>query len=298
MLDSTIKLKCGREQTFVHIHNPKSAGSMFNQILAANFGPKFIRDIPLISYLKYSEYDIRQLFYAYPQTCFSSHNYSLKSIPISDRYKVISFAFVRNPFDKVISSYFYLRNRDLTAPWHITRQLSLGELIDYMIEHDDFNPFYLDTPQLDWIYGESGSKISDVEQKLDLGNSYIFPTERFDEACVLLEKLFPDHLPDCSYPQKINESTKDYILSAGELSKIPNLPWIENDKELHHFSNCNLDKLIEEHFDTENSFRHKLKSFKIRCKRHRPGEEFQSIKPASFRQKMARKAIALLKNYT
>lgn len=252
-------------EVFIHIHIPKTAGSMFNTILENNFKKDFIKDVPLISYRKYSEYDMRQLFYAYPHTCFASHNYSLMSIPKFGSFNITYFAFIRNPIDKVISSYFYLRNRELTAPWHITKKMSLEELIDYMIDKNDFNPFYLDTPQIDWLFGQTDTQLSQVEGKIDNTNGFIFPTERIDEACVLLERKFPEQFTDCSYPKKINESIKDYLITESEMEKIKLLPWISRDKELHDLSNQYLDDLVIKEFGSKEVLTEELKNFKERC---------------------------------
>jgi hypothetical protein len=61
--------------------------------------------------------------------CFTAHNYSLNSI-LFDRFKNLrAFSFVRDPIDKLISSYNYLRTRPQCPDWYFTKLCSLNEII-------------------------------------------------------------------------------------------------------------------------------------------------------------------------
>ncbi|PWJ43308.1 sulfotransferase family 2 domain-containing protein [Sediminitomix flava] len=249
--------------TFMHIHNPKSAGSMFRNILKRNFKDNFGDDLPYVSYKKYDKEDIRSLLYLYPFECFTSHNYSLLSLPF-DELNIIGISFVRNPIEKLLSSYFYLKNRSMTSDWHILRNKSLDEVIDFLCANRNFHPFLLDTGQADWILGQETQTIDPFKDYLNNGSFHLFPTERFDEVCVILETLYPTKFKDCSYTKRVNTSEKDLVISEDTLSKINKLPWLRVDNALYEMSNNYLSDLQQKIF-SPNEFSTKLEDFRNRC---------------------------------
>lgn len=253
---------------YLHIHVPKSAGSMFNTILAKNFGDRLGHDRPLISYIKYSQHDMEQLLWLYPYECFTSHVFCLKSMPLDLYPQLLAFAFIREPIDKVISSYFYIRGRQETANEHPTRKMTLPDLIESMVTKKNFNPFLLDTSQTEWLVGDKVNSIDIARDYLHKGYVHIFPTERFDESMVVLEKMLPHVFTDCSYLKKVNVSGKtcddQYLKECRESAEM--LPWIEMDTQLHRLANDHLDYLIRTNFKSYSNFERSLKKFKVRCK--------------------------------
>lgn len=279
LFSTDLNLEIEREHTFIHIHNPKSAGSMFNKIIRNNFKTDAIEDRPLVSYKKYSKEDMKNLFYLYPHKCFSSHNYSLASLS-NDLGGVTAISFVRNPLDKLISSYFYLRNRDLTSTWHITKRKSLEELVDYMVTKDDYNPFLLDSSQVKWISGYSKTGLEKIKKALKDNELLLFPTDRFDESCVILEQMFPDSFKDCSYDIKINTSQKEYDIPDHLIERISRLEWFAEDIELYSLANENINALIETRFG-KTQFEQKLGGFIERCDKKRTEQEIINTPPSS-----------------
>ena len=211
---------------------------------------------------------MEQLLWLYPYECFTSHVFCLNSMPL-DRYpNLLAFAFIREPIDKVVSSYFYMRGRRETANDHPTRKMSLPDLIDSMMKSNDFNPFLLDTPQTDWVVGYKNADLDMVHDYLKRGYVHILPTERFDESMVVLEQILPKAFTDCSYSKKINVSDKpvdeQYLTASREAAE--KLPWIEKDTQLHQLANGHLDHLIAANFNSNMDFANSLKRFKMRCK--------------------------------
>ena len=92
----------------------------------------------------------------------------------------------------------------------------------------------------------------------------LFPLERFDEACIILEKLYPNHFKDCSY-YKRNVSTKDQIISPADKQAISQ--FVALDFELLQIAHTFMDNVINIHFPEERIFNDTLKDFQNRCKK-------------------------------
>jgi hypothetical protein len=263
---------------YVHIHVPKSAGSMLNSILAKNIGDQLGRDNPLLSYRKYTQDEMQNLFFLYPYLCFTGHVYSLNALPLDTHPNIRAFSFVRDPVEKTISAYNYIRQRHATMASHPARHLELHELVGLLQREQTFHPFMLDCSQVDWITGAGMGSLEAIRQFMERGVYHCYPTDRFDEACVVLEKALPDLFVDCAYPQRINVSTSDTVDDATR-ELIRNLPWVAEDNALVALAGQHLDSQIESHFRGEGVFRDALKAFRLRCEALRANNASLRRKP-------------------
>ena len=120
---------------------------------------------------------------------------------------IISITFVRDPVERFISHYFLHRNHKVN--WvNEAKILPISKYIEYGLEEKN-QPMYIngETRFLTGFPNQEG--LERVKKQAQKGQFYIFPLSRFDESCLLLERLFPQQLKDCSYPKYSNVSQKD-----------------------------------------------------------------------------------------
>jgi hypothetical protein len=238
---------------------------MFRNIVLQNFDKGAIVDNPLMSELAYSTNQINRLFYLYPYRFYLGHVFRLKNALLAQNEEVQLISFVRDPVRKALSSYHYLRNRDMTNPEHPIRHKTFAEMIEYVSRLDYYDSFDLDSSQLDWLVGEKDADITIVENAVNSGRLVLLPTEEFDLSCIILEQLFPEDFSDCSYKTKINVSVASRQDNTEELMHANKLPWMERDRNLHRLAQNNLDKLVKEIFNTESSLEKAKIDFINRC---------------------------------
>lgn len=209
-----------RRQTFFHVHVRKCGGSTFHTtILARNFGAGYYRDAALIDD-RYGAAQVEEILGNCPWLrAYSSHKISLNLPYESPRSEIQAIAFVRDPVARFVSHYFYLRHHALD--WDRTaREDSLDRYIERAIEGNWFREQrqHSELRQLTEAMGDEG--LAKVERYLATGCVWLFPVERFDEACVVLERRFPRAFRDTSYAKRANRSQVDQSLSKVAEAKL------------------------------------------------------------------------------
>lgn len=237
-----------------------------------NFGEHFAREHVLASYIKYSRDDVLNLLQLYDFRVFTAHIYSLPTLPFDEYPHLRAFSFVRSPVDKAASAYFYLRNRTDTCSDHPAKTLSPAEFFQQSATGTRRDSFWMDSGQVDWLMGVDQSRADDVQPWMSGGQFHLFPTERFNEACVLMESLWPDDFRDCSYESAVNVSVRDRSLTENDQEALNRLPWLEQDSRLHQMAHQHLDGLIKQQFDSRQQFDQALQRFEERCRRRKPAE--------------------------
>ena len=250
---------------YIFLHVPKTAGSMFRSIVSNNFEELAAIENPLMSMQNYTAQQIERLFYLYPYRFYQGHVFRLKESLKTRIPNLVLIAFVREPISKALSSYYYLRQRDLTNPNHPTKHKSFCELVDFFSKKSTCDSFDLDSSQLDWLVGKKNAKLDIVEEAVTNGKLLLFPTEKFDSACVVLEALFPNDFRDCSYHTKINTSKRPAEPPEEETTAAGRLPWIERDQKLHNYAQASLDELIAVAFKSPQDYEQALANFQKRC---------------------------------
>jgi hypothetical protein len=252
---------------FLFLHVPKTAGSTFRRIIMNNFGDEAAIENPYMSQQNYTQEQIEQLFYVYPYRIFAGHVFRLRNSLKALNSSIQLIAFTRDPIDKAISAYYYLRNRDMTNPNHPVKSKSFTEIVDFVLNKNTFS----DLSQLEWLVGSPDATLEEVKEAVRSGRLLLFPMESFDLACVILEKLFPDDFKDCSYSQKINPSGRPKMADKEELIAAGRLPWIEKDRSLHEFAKQNIKELSISIFKSEANIQKSLSDFRSRCKKRKNG---------------------------
>ena len=275
----------------IHVHIPKTAGSTFNSILHSNFKDKFAHENPYLSTTKYSMEEIKSMFFLYPFSCYAGHVFSINKVPFFDYPKAKAISFVRDPVKKFISYYFYQRSRGYTANNHPAKKYNISEYIDWQKNETNPNILYTDNSQLDWVLGKKDAAIEELKSFINPNNYFVFPSEKFEDSLIVIEKLLPEFNLDCSFPKSINASVKDQEISDEIINKIESLDYIKKDKELHELITSNFNTYIQSNF-TEDQFIAAKKDFTLRC--FNKSQSVVSKKP-SFSEKLVHKIKTIIR---
>lgn len=255
------------EHRYLFLHVPKTAGSAMRAIVKQNLGKTAAAENPLLSTQIYTAEQIDWLFAAYPYRVYSGHVFRLRPALAAGDGELKLIAFVRDPVDKAISSYYYLRNRELTRADHPAKTRSFATLCTGAIRGAATDSNGFDDSQLDWLVGERDAKLDVVEDAVASGQLLLFPTEGFDLAMVLLERLFPDDFRDCSYARLVNASSYDKGRDVeSERAAAASLPWITSDRLLHRLAAAQLDVKTATFFRNDAEKSCALAEFRERCK--------------------------------
>lgn len=219
---------------FINIHIPKCAGSTFTSILKSNFGVGFRDGRCLISdrSFKLSAAQVSETLSQFPTIqCLSDHKLSL-DLPWS-QFQMKVLCFVRDPMERLLSHYWYSRQ---AVPNRFDEEAIEHPLSRYLQVVLKENPRYdLQNGQTHHLCGYQDQVDFDrVTSLVDQGDLILLPVERFAEACQLLECLFPDDLPDCSYVKK-NISRRDRPVTPEDREFCR--PFLERDYQLWDAAN-------------------------------------------------------------
>ena len=253
-----------KRNVFFHVHVRKCGGSTFHdQILSRIFQSAFVRDSSLIDD-QYGREQVTEILSNCPWLlAYSSHKISLDLPYDSDLARPIAVAFVRDPIQRFCSHYRYVnqhqRSWDPTAQRH-----SLDEYTHLAIEEGWLNT-QRHLSQLSQLCGARGqSGFEQVQQVANSDQVLLFPVERFDDACVVLERLFPQELGDCRYSQKINQTRPGANLSE-ECHKRLQQAIEPEEFELTRWADEQLDLLLARLFTSPSQYTKALVEFKKKC---------------------------------
>lgn len=239
---------------------------MFWDLLKRNFGGNLKADYPSPGYHFFPpsavEWSLRQFRY----TCYTSHNYRLSSLPALDDHEIVAISFTRDPVSKFLSNYFYSRQRPETGPWYPSKHLDLTEFLRRLLDEPEFSRLPLDVSQAEFLRGDlpAGPLPALLEQPF--GPVHLFPAERFDDALICLERLYPTDFTDCSYGERANTSHRDQTVTQQHLDMIERLPWIAADRDLNRFSHECLDECLAGAFGGDGELEAAREDFTRRCR--------------------------------
>lgn len=265
-----------KRQLFIHIHIPKTAGSTFGKILKNNFGRAAASDNAIINY-QHSSTQIEQMIKSYPMVkSFSSHRLSLDLPFHLDSVWIQIITHIRNPVDRFISHYFYHRNNQEINTVPAAKTLNFRDYIQYAL---------IEGHQAGYINGQtrylSGSPdklgLHKIKKLLDDGHLLLFPVDRFDESCIVLERSYPNYFNNCAYV-RVNISRKDQVVTEEDKNIIRQ--FIDYDSELLQMTHVFLDSLIKNYFAEEDDLKKALAEFRGRCKKlERKGQLISFLRP-------------------
>jgi hypothetical protein len=115
-----------------------------------------------------------------------------------------------------------------------------------------------------YILGDSASEaaLAKIEEQVQEGRLILLVTGRFEESCVVLERLFQDDFKDCSYI-RYNVSPKKKTITESQRSAISQ--YMDLDINLLTLSNDYLDATLERLFPNLHERQQYVNDFVQRC---------------------------------
>ena len=247
--------------TWLHVHVPKAGGSTLRQLMNRNFGKGYYNSSSLLETKQYTFDDVSEIVRSHPNVaCFSDHKLSL-DLPYFHEHSIVrAICYVRDPVERFISRYFFHRHYEevsCIAQRMTFRDFANAELVEQFAHPQTNSQIYFLNG------GRSFEDMTIIQHAIATGNCYLFPIERFDESCVLLERLFPESFSDLSYV-RANVSKKDATIDEEDRTFVTR--YLKKDYPLFELANRQLDQKVQKAFSTE-EFATAMTDFQDRCSR-------------------------------
>ncbi len=279
-------------RAYFHIHVPKTAGVTMWKILKRNFKGHIGADYaPGGHSNQYSAETMAHIFYHWNYKCFSAHNYALDVIPFTRFKNLRAFSFVRDPVRKMVSCYQFLKSRPHISGWHITKAHDMGYIADSVKSTLLRNPMFFDCSQTDFIMGHEGAGLAEIQDYMERGVFHLFPMERFDDALLCMERLYPDGFSDCSYAKRENTAKSRWVPDDALSKRLELLPWVKADKALHRHAEVYLDRLLGDLYPSHELLTTARSEFKKRCAARRRLDIFLRLGLGGLPNKIMRKCF-------
>lgn len=247
---------------WLHVHVPKAGGSTLRQLMNRTFGDGYYNSNSLLETKQYTSAEVSEIIRCHPWlTGFSDHKLSLDLPFDSEHANVHSLCFVRDPVERFISRFFFHRNFEEVNC--IAQKMTFREFANAELVQQHAHP--QTNSQIYFLNGGADNQSLDViVSAIATEKTYLFPIERFDEACIVLEKLHPETFADLSYV-RINTSNRKDTIQDVDRHFVQEL--LNADLALTEIASQHLDHRLQQAFDTVENREEALAEFQDRCSR-------------------------------
>ncbi|MGB7933337.1 MAG: hypothetical protein WCH04_14115, partial [Gammaproteobacteria bacterium] len=173
--------------------------------------------------------------------------------------KVVGLTFIRNPVDRLISSYHFMMDSRYRGGY--SKEMGFDEYYVHELRND--NPWYRDGQT--YVLGGSATEdgLAKIRKRMENGQMAVLVTERFDESCIILERLFPEDFKDCSYIPS-NISSKRRTISDEQRKAVSQ--YMDLDFRLLTLANDWMDTTLDRLFPNEHNRQEYFNDFRQRCR--------------------------------
>jgi hypothetical protein len=179
---------------YLFIHIDKTAGRSFNFILRRNFGKDLVALYNLRRRRFLNEAEMKAIATLYPRArCVSSHHLSCPiPDPGDDNVEYRTMAFLRDPADRVLSTYFFQaghRDRNKGPEFHMPR---LMEHIDHVNEkeYEESSGEWASFANLQTYFLDRDYDVERAKKRMGEQLFFVGVTERFEESVLILRRKF------------------------------------------------------------------------------------------------------------
>jgi Sulfotransferase family len=263
-----------RRQFFAYVHVPKTAGTSFIKALGRNFPrDQFIYE-PWYLQIAEDRLDARRfdlLLKLHPTLrAYCSHKISLNlPFDVSDR-NIVAIAHVRDPIERFVSSYFFER----TEPFEFipaVKTTTLSQFIDLVASGN--LKFPVESVRATTLCSQAlyltgltdQPAMQRIESLLEAKRLILIPTDRFDDGCLLLERLFPNDFKDCSLATRYNVSQRNEAVTQADRDKLKRL--VAGDLALCELAKRSFDLTFRRAFASEPDMSQARNDYRKRCLR-------------------------------
>jgi hypothetical protein len=261
MNDSESKLR------LIFAHVPKAAGNTVSSLLERNFGRGFYAYYGLWDKYIFTANDVEGMCKLYPQyKCLASHLFSLQLPWDSEDIDVRAITFVRDPVKRALSFYFFTLQQSRRFAGHQDPG-PIEEFFERVFEERNDPRFF--NGQMTFLsrYDHDSLPLETIEQLMVNNRLFAAPVERFDDACLLLERALQELKLDLSFYSTKNPSEWDQKIPDGLVERLTE----ENkqDIDLHRLIGRVFEMQLKKYFSSDIELENARVDFQRRCKQKR-----------------------------
>ena len=250
-----------QRKLFLHIHIPKCGGTSFNEVLWRNFRLGFHMEYGQLNMLRPTA---DQVEYALSRSSWiraiAGHRFHTQLKYHGRDHRIIAITFARTPVEHFTSTYnFMIRDR-----YPGIEGFGIGEFADWILGRSErpgmLSPWFAHS-QLEHLHSERD--LSHIKGLVEEGSLFVFPIERFADACLVLNSRFPEHFSKTAFRVKnISPRVQEPAPHVVDMLR----EYRQADFELHDFAHRFLDRELTDALNGD-ELRNAREQQQRRCRR-------------------------------